>query len=395
MNYIRSYLLSGTVDDNVTMHPKRFRQLAAKYDIIGDVLVRKADGARVIGVEEARQLLREVYNHLRGGRDVLFHDIKTRGVCITKRFIEQWLKEQEDHVQNIAVPKKKVGKPILSSKPNERWQIDFTSMLQYDTLAEDWLRRKAGTARGEQKKRDRSAMIVVVDHFSKYVVAFLAPDQKKIRVLAALQLMERQTGSAPQIIQCDNGPSIDEGIKLYVGDRRIEKIVSSPYHSRSNGLVERTHRTLKTIMNSIMATSTMSMEELVQQAVQTYNYRYHSSIKMAPVEALRQRREEASENLKTLHKRTLRKNGLDDVLPLGSVVRYALDAVDKNRRGMVKDIGKSSLLGRRNWSTPCEVIYARDLVYGVREIETGQIVKFAAETKPHAFNRSELLVVNR
>lgn len=392
MKNIRTYLLTGTVDDNVNMHPKRFRQLAAKYDIRGDVLVRKIDGARVIGVEEAQQLLRELYNNIRGGRDVLFYDIKTRGVCITKRFIEQWLKEQDDHVQNIAVPKKKIGKPILSTKPNERWQIDFSSVLEYDTLTEDWKRRKKGASRGVQKERDKRAMIVVVDHFSKYAVAFLTPDQKKVRVLEALRAMERETGSPPQIIQCDNGPSIDEGIKLYVGNRRIEKIACTPYHSRSNGLVERTHRTLKTIINSLMATTSSSMEAMVREAVQIYNYRYHSSIKMAPVEAL-QRREEAAQNLKALHKRTLEKNGLDQELPLGTVVRYALDAVDKKRRGMVKDMGKSSLLGKRNWSTPCEVVYARDLNYGLREIASGQIVKFTAENKAHAFNRSELLVI--
>ena len=51
------------------------------------------------------------------------------------------------------------------------------------------------------------------------------------------------------------------------------------------------------------------------------------------------------------------------------------------------------MLGKRNWSAPCEVVYARDLFYGLREIETGQVVKFPAETKAHAFNRSELLVI--
>lgn len=96
--------------------------------------------------------------------------------------------------------------------------------------------------------------LIVVDYFSKYIeLAYLPTGSKSDIVITHLKSIFARHG-IPNIMISDNGPPFNsKEFQKFNLEWDIEHITSSPYHSQSNGLVERSIATVKNILRKCSA----------------------------------------------------------------------------------------------------------------------------------------------
>ncbi|KAJ0179821.1 hypothetical protein K1T71_004412 [Dendrolimus kikuchii] len=106
---------------------------------------------------------------------------------------------------------------------------------------------------------DGKKYLIVVDYFSKYVeLALLNNSSNAISVITQLKSIFSRHG-IPEIMITDNGPPFNsKDFEMFAKDWNIKLIKSSPYLSRSNGMIERTIGTVKHILNKCKADNTDS-----------------------------------------------------------------------------------------------------------------------------------------
>ena len=140
-------------------------------------------------------------------------------------------------VKNCARCKKYEGAPPIAklqklpcSGPRELLHIDFTTIEESMGLHEEPVIRN---------------VLVMQDHFSKHVVAYVVKDQKARTAAKALQSGYFGLFGAPAYLLSDKGKSftamvVEDLCTLY----GVKKLRTSSYHAQTNGQVERMNQTL-------------------------------------------------------------------------------------------------------------------------------------------------------
>ena len=122
--------------------------------------------------------------------------------------------------------------PIIAERVMERVQIDLID--------------KSSDACHHDGKVYRY-ILSVVDVMSRYCWA--RPIQQKSSALVAAALKDIfDTYGDPSIVQNDKGKEFEGEVAKFLKLRSIKHVKSSPYHPQSQGKVERSHRTLKSIL---------------------------------------------------------------------------------------------------------------------------------------------------
>ena len=121
-------------------------------------------------------------------------------------------------------------KPLTCSGPGELLHVDFTSIEETVPL--------------HQKPIIRNVM-VMQDHFSKYVVAYVVKDQMARTAAETLRNGYFGLFGAPAYLVSDQGKAftghlISNLCELY----GVQKLRTSPYHAQTNGQVERMNQTI-------------------------------------------------------------------------------------------------------------------------------------------------------
>lgn len=89
--------------------------------------------------------------------------------------------------------------------------------------------------------------LLVVDYYTKYVELALLSNSTATSVINHLKSIFSRHG-IPKILQSDNGtPFNSKEISTFMSEWQIDHTTSSPYHSRSNGMVERAIGTVENI----------------------------------------------------------------------------------------------------------------------------------------------------
>ena len=84
-----------------------------------------------------------------------------------------------------------------------------------------------------------------MDHFSKYIISFLISNKKASTIVSKLNICFKNYG-IPEQLNCDNGKEfINKKVKKLVHSNNIKLIKGMPYNPHSQGVVERTHQTVK------------------------------------------------------------------------------------------------------------------------------------------------------
>ena len=121
-------------------------------------------------------------------------------------------------------------KPLACSGPGELLHVDFTSIEETVPLHEEPVIRN---------------VMVMPDHFSKYVVAYVVKDQTACTATEMLRNGYFGLFRAPTYLVSDQGKAftghfISNLCELY----GVQKLRTLPYHAQINGQIERMNQTI-------------------------------------------------------------------------------------------------------------------------------------------------------
>ena len=121
-------------------------------------------------------------------------------------------------------------RPLACSGPGELLHVDFTSIEETVPLHEEPVIRN---------------VMVMQDHFSKYVVTYVVKDQMAHTAAETLRNGYFGLFGAPAYLVSDQGKAftghlITNLCELY----GVQKLRTSPYHAQTNGQVERMNQTI-------------------------------------------------------------------------------------------------------------------------------------------------------
>ena len=132
------------------------------------------------------------------------------------------------------------------------------------------------------------AVLVAVDHFSKFAMAANLTDKTSRAVCHALrtQIVPHMVG-IPSRILTDNGPEFrsDEFEEL-LHSLNIQLVHSTAYKASSNGAVERVNQTITRILKGLMGQDSTTWDLQLPNAIRIYNQSMHSQLKCSPSEFL-------------------------------------------------------------------------------------------------------------
>ncbi len=154
-----------------------------------------------------------------------------------------------------------------TTRVNELWQMDFS---YFKILGWSWY-----------------YLSTVMDDFSRYILAWkLFSTMSAMYVQETLDLALKKTGLNhvkvrlnPRLLS-DNGPCyVSKDLKAYLEARDIMHIRSAPYHTQTQGKIERYHRTIRNVINLEHYYFPGELEKAIDGFVTYYNFqRYHESI---------------------------------------------------------------------------------------------------------------------
>ena len=148
-------------------------------------------------------------------------------------------------------------KPLACSRPGELLHVDFTSIEETVPLHEEPVIRN---------------VMVMQDHFSKYVVAYVVKDQ--MARTAAKMLRNGYFGlfGAPSYLVSDQrkaftGHLISNLGKLY----GVQRLRTLPYHAQTNGQVERMNQTIIRMIGKLEQDKKACWSEYLPEILAAYN----------------------------------------------------------------------------------------------------------------------------
>lgn len=136
---------------------------------------------------------------------------------------------------------------------------------------------------------NNNQILTILDKFSKFAAAYTLPNRTTLSVTKSFQMFLRQYG-IPKKVVCDQGSEFTGNIfKDFCNQYNINLHVTSFQQTSSNGPVERLHSTITEIYRIIMAKRKelrleQDHEEILSEAIITYNNAIHSTTKITPYE---------------------------------------------------------------------------------------------------------------
>ena len=129
-----------------------------------------------------------------------------------------------------AAPPVTPTKPLACSGPGELLHVDFTLIEETVPLKEDPVIHN---------------VLVLQDHFSKYVVAFVVKDQTARTAAETLRIGYFGLFGAPAYLVSDQGKAFTGHVITHLCELYgVQKLRTSPYHAQTNGHVERMNQTI-------------------------------------------------------------------------------------------------------------------------------------------------------
>jgi putative transposase len=151
-----------------------------------------------------------------------------------------------------------------TKRVNEMWQTDFT---YFKIIGWGWY-----------------FLSTVLDDYSRFILAWdLRPGMSSKDVIPsldkALQFAGLTKRNAPMLLS-DNGKCyLSAEIKEFFADRGIKAINGKPFHPKTQGKIERYHRSMKNIIKLDNYYSPEDLSRAVVEFVEYYNHhRYHESL---------------------------------------------------------------------------------------------------------------------
>ena len=148
-------------------------------------------------------------------------------------------------------------KPLACSGPGELLHVDFTSIEETVPLKEDPVIHN---------------VLVLQDHFSKYVVAYVVNDQTARTAAETLIIGYFGLFGAPAYLVSDQGKAFTGHVITHLCELYgVQKLRTSPYHAQTNGQVERMNQTIIRMIGKLEEDRKARWSEHLPELLMAYN----------------------------------------------------------------------------------------------------------------------------
>ena len=148
-------------------------------------------------------------------------------------------------------------KPLACSGPRELLHVDFTLIEETVPLKEDPVTHN---------------VLVLQDHFSKYVVAYVVKDQTACTATETLRNGYFRLFGAPAYLASDQGKAFMGHVITHLYELYgVQKLKTSPYHAQTNGQVECMNQTIIRMIDKLEEDRKACWSEHLPELLLAYN----------------------------------------------------------------------------------------------------------------------------
>ena len=148
-------------------------------------------------------------------------------------------------------------KPLACSGPGELLHVDFTSIEETVPLKEDPV---------------ICNVLVLQDHFSKYVVAYVVKDQTARTAAKTLRIGYFGLFGAPAYLVSDQGKAFTGHVITHLCELYgVQKLRTLPYHAQTNGQVEHMNQTIIHMIGKLEEDRKACWSEHLPELLMAYN----------------------------------------------------------------------------------------------------------------------------
>ena len=148
-------------------------------------------------------------------------------------------------------------KPLACSGPGELLHVDFTSIEETVPLKEDPV---------------ICNVLVLQDHFSRYIVAYVVKDQTACTAAETLRIGYFGLFSAPAYLVSDQGKAFTGHVITHLCELYgVQKLRTSPYHAQTNGQVESMNQTIIHMIGKLEEDRKACWSEHLSELLMAYN----------------------------------------------------------------------------------------------------------------------------
>ena len=148
-------------------------------------------------------------------------------------------------------------KPLACSGPGELLHVDFTSIEETVPLKEDPVIHN---------------VLVLQDHFSKYIVTYVVKDQTACTATETLRNGYFGLFGAPAYLVSDQGKAFTGHVITHLCELYgVQKLRTSPYHAQTNGQVERMNQMIIHMIGKLEEDRKACWSEHLPELLLAYN----------------------------------------------------------------------------------------------------------------------------
>lgn len=197
------------------------------------------------------------------GYEAIYYVLHQKYFGISRDSVKTILNKLTDYQLHKPIVRQKMYKPIVTKAPLKHWQIDLTTMDEY---------------------QEYNTIVVVIDIFSKFIYTKALKDKKSSSVVNFLKPIF--ANEKPTLMQSDNGVEFKSDVfQEILKTNNIKHVFSKAYNPTTQGAVERVNRTIKSMLHRYM-TSNNSKDwvSILPSITKNYNNNLQKTIHQTPTQ---------------------------------------------------------------------------------------------------------------
>src|SRR6266513_5689287 len=269
-NELVNFLIGNIFQDWDKRKIKQLENASKSFKVKYGILYKKGNNEkslRVLKEDEIDTVIFMMHNHPTGGH---FGKDATHNKISTRFWWKGMYKDIEDYIKRCDSCQRRGNKggseylnPIKVGKPFERIGIDFVGPL-------------------EKTKDGNRYILVVTDYLTKWPEAIAMKEATAENVVEFIYKGIICTHGCPKVILSDRGTHFRNKLVDGLCEKfEIKHKLSSPYHPKTNGLVERFNRTLCESLAKVSKRENQ-WDEYLEQVLFKYRTTKHATTKKTP-----------------------------------------------------------------------------------------------------------------